>query len=448
MAGTTNPDNRLSLRGTKTFGISVGSKHSPAFDQSMQIKLDGNLSPGIYAEGTLRDDGVPIDPEGTTQELKEMDEIYLHLRTPKNELRLGDFDLSLSHSKFGELRRKQEGILIRRTPSPEPRTPTPQTLLSAALSKGKWTHREFEGTAGKQGPYELSSQVIVSGSERVWVNGKLKTRGEDYTISYSQATLTFTPKLPIEDRDRIHIEFQQKDESYRRTSLLMTHESRTTTHDYEASLFRVLLFKEDDINNSPLSFTLTPERMESFSSASARDSSFIWISGATPSDKGSYIKLANTEIYEYVGYPNGDYDVSFSQVLEGDYDFDALIGGYYYVGEGSGSPRNGSYIPQIRVPLPQSNSLLSIGYGKNISLRGEPLNSQLKFDIEGGVTKFNPNTFNPEASLTEEQLGKALIGELSIGNYQSQSKNSQQSIVNSQQSTVSSQQSTVNSHTE
>ncbi len=403
----TTHDSRFSLRGTKTFGISVGSRHSPSFDQSMQIQLDGKLSPEMQIEGTLRDDGVPLDPEGTTQELKEMDEIYLNVRTPNKELRLGDFDLSLPHSKFGELRRKQEGVLGKIGD---------HTLLSGALSKGKWTHKEFEGTIGKQGPYELSSQstvggIIVAGSERVWINGKLTTRGEDYTIDYSQGTLTFTPKLPVEDGDRIITEFQQKDESYRRTLFMGNH---TTQY------FRILLFKEDDINNSPLSFTLTPERIKSLSNT---DSTEVWVSGATPSDKGSYIKVDS--IYEYVGYPNGNYEISFTRVSvadssEGDYDFDPMIvcpdgrigSGYRYVGKG-----NGSYITKIRVPLPQNNSLVSIGYGKNIPLNSEASLSQLSFDIEGGATKFNPNTFAQHSSNTRDnQIGKAFIGEIGIGN--------------------------------
>ncbi len=386
-----NMDHRLFLSGTKTFGISVGSRHNPSLEQSMQIQLDGKLSPGMQIEGTLRDDGIPLDPEGTTQELKEMDEMFLNIHTSKNEVRLGDFDLSISHSKFGELQKKQEGILGKIGD---------HTLLSGALSKGKWTHKEFEGVTGKQGPYELLSQyvlggIVVAGSERVWVNGKLVTRGKDYTIDYSQATITFTPKFSIEDNDRIIAEFQQKNEGYRRSLFMADHKN--------AQGFRTLLLKENDMQNSPIAFTLTSERKKSLSAA---DSTEIWVSGASPSDKGSYIKTDS--IYEYVGYPNGDYEVSFSRVTvvdssEGDYDFDPLLGGYWYVGKG-----NGDYISKIKVVLPQSNSLLSIGYDKILK---QSRNSEIKLDIEGGATKFNSNTFNKD-----EQIGKAFVGEISIGN--------------------------------
>ncbi|MBI4722656.1 MAG: hypothetical protein HY769_06635 [Candidatus Stahlbacteria bacterium] len=388
---TPNPqpltDSRLYLMGTKTFGISVGTDRDISFDQSMQINMNGKLSKNTRIEGTLRDDGTPLQPEGTTQELKEMDKVYVNVSSGNYSVRLGDFDFSPSYSKFGKIDRRLEGMIGKSQLEVMPLLNLKSQIeVGGALSKGRWIRKELTGITGKQGPYELSAQgITVAGSDKVWVNGKLVTRGKEYTIDYTAATIIFTAQLPIEDDDKIVIEGQQKDESYRRSAFIGSHTSDN---------FNVLLFKENDMKDYPLSFTITPERKDSLTKI---DSTYAWITGATyiGAKKGSYIK--KDSIYEYMGYLNGDYEVSFTRVPDADYEFDPILGGYKYVGTG-----NGAYVPKIRIPLPQSNLLVDVTYTKEIN--------KIKFSIEGGVTKYKSNAF-----AQYEEMGKALAGQIEIG---------------------------------
>ena len=58
----------------------------------------------------------------------------------------------------------------------------------------------FTGQEGNQGPYKLRGNngelyvLVISGSERVFVNGILLTRGEnnDYIIDYNAGEVIFT----------------------------------------------------------------------------------------------------------------------------------------------------------------------------------------------------------------------------------------------------------------
>jgi hypothetical protein len=78
-------------------------------------------------------------------------------------------------------------------------------FTSAALVRGQYAKSSFTGIEGNQGPYKLRGQnnelyvLVISGSERVYVNGILLKRGEnnDYTIDYNAGEIVFTPLFTI-----------------------------------------------------------------------------------------------------------------------------------------------------------------------------------------------------------------------------------------------------------
>jgi hypothetical protein len=92
------------------------------------------------------------------------------------------------------------------------------------LVRGQYAKSSFTGQEGNQGPYKLRGNngelyvLVISGSERVYVNGILKKRGEnnDYIIDYNAGEITFTSLFPITSEMRIVIEYQYSERSYTR----------------------------------------------------------------------------------------------------------------------------------------------------------------------------------------------------------------------------------------
>ena len=71
--------------------------------------------------------------------------------------------------------------------------------FTGATARGKYTTNQFQGMESVQGPYLLTGAngenhlLIIAGSERVYLDGELMTRGDvnDYTIDYSSGEVTF-----------------------------------------------------------------------------------------------------------------------------------------------------------------------------------------------------------------------------------------------------------------
>ena len=182
----------------------------------LRMQIQGQLSESMQVSGVLSDESSPIQPEGNTQSLDEIDQVYLQISHPQFQMNAGDIELNYQNGKYMNISKRLIGL--------KNNFNIGKWSGSAvyASSKGHYKQIELKGSEGKQGPYFLDSKsgnrniVVQAGTERVWLNGQKLTRGEnhDYTVDYSTAEIHFTPNHLIHSDTDILIEYQYSDFQY------------------------------------------------------------------------------------------------------------------------------------------------------------------------------------------------------------------------------------------
>ncbi|MDZ7312035.1 MAG: hypothetical protein ONB45_12265, partial [candidate division KSB1 bacterium] len=187
----------LSKSGSLTRGVSLGTDQGLKVDSGLRLQISGKLSDKTEVIASLTDQNTPIQPEGNTQTLNEIDKVFVQLKSERFNATLGDFQIEYAGSEFSRYSRKLQGAVMK-VGNAEAGNRNYELQLSAAVSRGKFTTNQFNGIEGKQGPYQLHGDrgqidiLILAGTERVWLDGQLMTRGEnnDYVIEYSNGQLT------------------------------------------------------------------------------------------------------------------------------------------------------------------------------------------------------------------------------------------------------------------
>ncbi|MEO7425711.1 MAG: hypothetical protein ABI036_11025, partial [Fibrobacteria bacterium] len=70
---------QLNYSGSKSMAVTVGSGGGLGLDASLFINLNGQVAEDVFVEGQLSDQNVPIQPEGNTATLKEVDTKYIRV---------------------------------------------------------------------------------------------------------------------------------------------------------------------------------------------------------------------------------------------------------------------------------------------------------------------------------------------------------------------------------
>lgn len=251
------PDmSQLRIGGSKSLGISLGSDRDLSLEQALRLNITGTIAKDIEVVALLSDQSSPLQPEGTTQTLEELDKVAIELRGKHVQATFGDYTLSLQNTEFGRFNRKLQGAMGQLT------YPTGHLNISGASSKGIFTTNRFMGIEGNQGPYQLKNDngsvniIILGGTERVWIDGEPMRRGEhnDYTIEYANGQITFTRHRLITAESRIVVDFEYIDEDYRRSLYAGNGSLSLGGEKVQAD---VTFFRESDDRDDPLSVMLS-----------------------------------------------------------------------------------------------------------------------------------------------------------------------------------------------
>ena len=401
----------INASGTFFRGIEMSSQGTGGLSGGLRFQLAGKLSENIRVSGTVTDESIPIQPDGTTAALDELDKVYLNVSHPSGELTAGDIMVINKSGKYNNNKRNIVGIKNNINHNDV----TVRTIIGQ--SKGKYHSLELKGEDGRQGPYFLTSKeglrsvIISAGSESVWLNGEKLARGEDrdYTIDYTSGELTFTPKHLIYFDSDIDLEYQYSDNAYKANYI-------------EAGLEGVIGDKGqysisyiDERDNAKGSF-LSDEQRSAFKSKDV-----FYQSGVVQDSLGDYVLINDNFLFIHSAYnilPENRYTVTFSPDPTGDYvrkisDKNRIYYAFVFTDNIDNRQR---YSPGRSLRAPVSHQLLQFDTNLKI-LPGLSLSTEGAFSIkENNVlsnhseTKKNGNAFRLGLDQKPIQMGKVNLG--------------------------------------
>lgn len=288
-SGNSDSESNIYSSGSIFRQLSVSPLGGSDFTGGLQMQLNGKLTKNMMVSGILTDQDLPIQPEGTTRELEELDQVYLMVTHPNYSVDAGDIIYEEKINNSNNINRKLVGL--------KNHYKVGQWSGSGvyAGSKGNYTTLEMKGRDGNQGPYQLTGSngnrdiIVLSGTEKVWVDGIQLIRGQnhDYTIDYSLGEIRFTPKVLIHADSDLFIEYQYSDFEYQKGF-----SGGSLKRNFGKSSFLTFgFFKESD------QFNKNDWSQDIRDSLSATESGNIQISTVISDDEGDYIFSGDR--YEY-----------------------------------------------------------------------------------------------------------------------------------------------------
>ncbi len=256
-----SPFSGLDSKGSISRSVSVGNNQDAVLNSSLNLQLSGNLGKQTEIRASITDNNIPVQSDGYTQQLREFDRVYIELENPdfgliragdynmQNQSYLLNFDKRISGaSVFTDIEFGDSNLIPLR--------------VEGGLARGRFARNRFQGQEGNQGPYKLVGNnneqfiIIISGSERVYIDGNLLTRGQqnDYVIDYNAGEITFTALRPITKESRVVVEFQYTEQNYLRSVAF-----GATGFSNKKVQTQIQFYSEQDSKNQPLTTSLSDD---------------------------------------------------------------------------------------------------------------------------------------------------------------------------------------------
>lgn len=388
----------LEKSGSLFRGFTFGSNRDVTLNSGFRLQLNGKLAKDVDIVAALTDESTPIQPEGNTQKLQELDKVFIEVKSNNVTTTIGDIDIDFKKSEFVNFNRKIQGA------KGFGEFDFGDILLTGAVSRGKFNTNSFNGIDGVQGPYRLigadneTNILVLSGTEEVYIDGIKMTRGDqaDYVIDYGIGEITFTEKRIISNTTRIVVDFEYSERRYSRTLLAGNNQLKFFDNKLNVGISYV---NEFDSKDKTIDFTLSEEDKEILRKA-GNDKLKAVKSGVTLVGRndstgiglGSYVRVDTTisstsiTFYRYVpGDSNAIYNVTFSFVGSGNGNYiSKSTFQYNFVGI-----KQGSYDTVVFIPIPKAYQVV------NVSMNYSPdRNRDFYVNVESAYSYLNQNMFS------------------------------------------------------
>ncbi|MEX2595774.1 MAG: hypothetical protein WEC59_02505, partial [Salibacteraceae bacterium] len=412
----------IEKRGSISRGVAVGNNQNLSVNSSLNLQLSGKLNERFSLVAAIADQNIPIQPDGNTQQLQDFDQVYLQVFDDNNRITAGDFQIVKNDGYFMQFNKRLQGgrVESRFVPIDGDSSKVLKLEASGAVSRGKFARKTIQGIEGNQGPYRLTGAenepfvVILAGTERVYLDGRLLGRGQenDYVINYNTAELTFTANMPITKDRRIVVEYQYSDRNYARSMIY-----GAANYSDKRSFVDLAFYTEQDAKNQSLQQDLTDAQKDVLRNAGDNLDQAIASSvdsigysenqllydriDTTYYDPALDLEIPANGVLVYSTDPErARYQATFSNVGvgNGNYVFqEQLAFGrvYRWVPPVDGVPQ-GTHEPVIRLVSPKQRQM--------ITARGQyKINENIVADIEWAGSRNDLNTFS--GSDSDDDLG-------------------------------------------
>ncbi len=400
----------LNKSGAISRGVSFGNNQDMVVNSSLNLQLSGYLSSDIQVLAAITDNNIPIQPDGNTQQLQEFDKVFIQLFNKNNKLIAGDFEVARPNSYFMNFYKKAQGALIESNifiPSKKKKENLLQLHVEAcgAVSKGRYARNVLTPIEGNQGPYKLTGVnnenfiIVLSGTERVFIDGMLLTRGQenDYVIDYNLGEISFTPRNVITKDKRVVVEFEYTDRYYSRTLFYAG-----TAVSYKKLNLRFNFFSEQDLKNQPLQQDLTEKDKQLLQEVGDSTQLAVIPNVDSLAFSNSYVmyKMVDTTVaaitYDSIYVYSTNADSAFYRL---GFTFMGAGKGNYVLIQSSANGRvfrwvapnagklSGDYEPVILLIAPKKTQMYTLALDYSIG-------KTTKITIESALTDFNKNLFS------------------------------------------------------